>query len=127
MREPTPVPHQPPRERARRLRREGTDAERKLWSRLRNRQLGGAKFRRQYPIPPYVADFCCVEARFIVELDGGQHAERSLEDARRTASLEAKGYRVLRFWDNQALTETEAVLEVIYRALVELDAVLPSP
>ncbi len=119
--------YQPPGERAWRLRREGTDAERKLWSRLRNRQLGGAKFRRQYPIPPYVADFCCVEARFIVELDGGQHAERSLEDARRTASLEAKGYRVLRFWDNQALTETEAVLEVIYRALVELDAVLPSP
>jgi len=119
--------YQPPRGRAWRLRREGTDAERKLWSRLRNRQLGGAKFRRQYPIPPYVADFCCVEARFIVELDGGQHAERSLEDARRTASLEAKGYRVLRFWDNQALTETEAVLEVIYRALVELDAVLPSP
>ena len=88
---------------ARRLRRDQTDAERKLWFRLRDRRLDGLKFRRQVPIDCYVVDFCCESARLIVELDGGQHAERSAEDAARTAALEARGYLVLRFWNNEVL------------------------
>src|SRR6185503_2684091 len=81
------------------LRREMTDAERKLWSVLRNRQLEGAKFRRQQPIGPFIADFVCQEQRLIIEADGGQHAECAA-DGRRTGFLECKGYRVLRFWND---------------------------
>jgi very-short-patch-repair endonuclease len=98
---------------ARRLRRDQTDAERKLWFRLRDRRLDGLKFRRQVPIDRYVVDFCCESARLIVELDGGQHAERSAEDAARTAALEARGYLVLRFWNNEVLQNMDGVLEVI--------------
>src|SRR5437899_1689174 len=87
---------------AQRLRREMTDAERKLWSALRSRQMEGAKFRRQQPIGPFIADFVCQERRLIIEADGGQHAESSTDD-RRTAFLESKGYRVLRFWNNDIL------------------------
>jgi very-short-patch-repair endonuclease len=81
--------------RAQSLRRELTDAERKLWSAMRNRQLHGAKFRRQQPIGPFIVDFVCQERRLIVEVDGGQHAD-SITDDRRTAFLESKGYRLLR-------------------------------
>jgi very-short-patch-repair endonuclease len=98
---------------ARRLRRDQTDAERKLWFRLRDRRLNGLKFRRQVPIDRYVVDFCCESAHLIVELDGGQHAERSAEDAARTAPLEARGYLVLRFWNNEVLQNMDGVLEVI--------------
>jgi very-short-patch-repair endonuclease len=93
--------------RARRLRREQTDAERRLWSRLRNRQLDGFKFRRQVPIGRYVADFVCTEVRLIVELDGGQHVDRQIYDAERTAALESDGFTVKRFWNNAALIETD--------------------
>jgi very-short-patch-repair endonuclease len=86
--------------------------ERKLWSVLRNRQLEDAKFRRQQPIGPFIADFVCQEQRLIVEADGGQHAE-SLADARRTAFLESKGYRVLRFWNNDILSNLDGVARVI--------------
>jgi very-short-patch-repair endonuclease len=98
---------------ARRLRRDQTDAERKLWFRLRDRRLGGLKFRRQVPIDHYVVDFCCESARLIVELDGGQHALRSEADAARTKTLEARGYLVLRFWNNDVLQNTDGVLQNI--------------
>ena len=99
-----------------RLRREMTDAERKLWSVLRNRRLEGAKFRRQQPIGPFIADFVCQERRLIVEADGGQHAD-ALTDDRRSAFLESKGYRVLRFWNNDIMNNLDGVAEVIAIAL----------
>ncbi len=98
---------------ARKLRREQTDAERALWFRLRDRRLNGLKFRRQVPIKSYVVDFCCESARLIVELDGGQHVERNAEDAKRTDDLEAFGFLVLRFWNNDVLRNIDAVVETI--------------
>jgi very-short-patch-repair endonuclease len=103
--------------RARKLRENQTDVENKLWSQLRGRQLTGVKFRRQHPIGPFIVDFCCVERGLVVELDGGQHAERSDVDERRTRVLERFGYRVLRFWDNDVLRNFDAVLERISEAL----------
>ena len=95
------------------LRHSATDAEDKLWQCLRNRRLGGFKFRRQATVGHYVADFLCAEKRLIVELDGGQHTPE--RDAVRTAQLGALGYRVIRFWNNDALGNTDAVLEAILR------------
>ncbi len=83
------------RDRARRLRREDTDAEARLWSSLRDRRLGGWKWRRQVPLGPYIVDFLCVEAGLVVELDGGQHADQMAYDARRTRYLEGLGLRVM--------------------------------
>jgi very-short-patch-repair endonuclease len=103
--------------RARKLRAEATEAEIRLWSRLRRKQLDGFRFRRQQPIGPYAVDFYCPEARLIIELDGGQHAEREAEDAERTAWLETRGCRVLRFWNNDTLSNTEGVLTMILAAL----------
>lgn len=103
--------------RARRLRRDQTDAEAKIWSHLRNRQLEGFKFRRQFPTDRYIADFVCIDAKLVVELDGSQHIEQSAYDAERTKTLEALGFTVLRFWNNEALRETDAVIETILRAL----------
>jgi very-short-patch-repair endonuclease len=100
---------------AARLRREMTDAERALWSRLRDRRLQGFKFRSQWTLGRYVADFCCLQARLVVEVDGGQHDEK--QDARRTAWLKAQGFRVIRFWNNDVLTNIDGVLEVILEAL----------
>jgi len=96
---------------ARSLRTTGTDAERKLWYHLRARRLGRFKFRRQHPIPPYVADFYCDELKLAIELDGAQHNEES--DLTRTLALQRQGLFVLRFWDNQVLQEIEAVLGAI--------------
>ena len=107
---------------ARALRQGQTDAESRLWAMLRHRRLGGWKFRRQHPIPPYVADFYCDEARLVIELDGSQHAAAVEHDDRRTRYLQARGLRVLRFWNNEVLTQTEAVLEHIWKTLHE-----PSP
>ena len=104
--------------RARKLRRQASDAERLLWRHLRNRQLAGFKFRRQCVIEPYVVDFVCLEAGLIIEVDGGQHAEQAAYDARRTARLERMGYRVMRFWNHEILTEIDAVLERTESALV---------
>jgi very-short-patch-repair endonuclease len=98
---------------ARQLRHRPTDAERKLWQALRGRQISGEKFRRQYPIGPYVADFCCTKLRLIVELDGSQHMDQIVKDEARTMYLIAHGYRVMRFWDNDVLTNLEGVLERI--------------
>jgi very-short-patch-repair endonuclease len=98
------------------LRRDLTDAERKLWGALRSRQLADAKFRRQQPIGSFVADFVCQERRLIIEADGGHHADNAADD-RRTAFLRSKGYRVLRFWNNDILNNLEGVTQVIALAL----------
>ena len=97
---------------ARKLRRSRTEAEERLWYHLRWRRLGGYKFRFQHQIGRHVADFACEEARLVVELDGGQHAE-SATDAARTAALEVAGYCVLRFWNHDVLANTDGVLEEI--------------
>ena len=81
--------------------------------RIRGRELAAAKFRRQYSIGPYIVDFCCIENRLIIELDGGQHVENMDADRERSAFLERLGFRVVRFWDNEVLTNTDAVLEAI--------------
>ena len=98
---------------AKRLRRTQTDAERLLWFRMRDRRLDGLKFKRQMPIYRYVVDFCCSEARLIVELDGGQHNVRKEADAVRTKKLEELGYLVLRFWNNDVFDNIDGVLETI--------------
>ena len=102
--------------RAQSLRAAPTDAERKLWLRLRDRRLGGAKFVRQAPVGPYFADFACREARLIVELDGSQHAD-SAYDKSRDAFLVSQGYSVLRFWNDDALRSIDVVSETILAAL----------
>jgi very-short-patch-repair endonuclease len=102
---------------ARALRANQTEAEARLWRMLRDRRLAGAKFRRQAPVGPYIADFVCLAAKPIVELDGGQHAENAEADASRTAWLEDRGFRVLRFWNNDALANTDGVLEEVLAAL----------
>ena len=106
--------------RARGLRRRQTEAERRLWSRLRARALDGWKFRRQHPVGPYVLDFVCEDARLAIEIDGGQHADRSEQDQDRTVALERHGYRVIRFWNNEVLDQTDAVLETIFAELRSL-------
>lgn len=111
---------------ARRLRRDQTDPERTLWFRLRDRRLNGMKFRRQMPLKSYVVDFCCESARLVVELDGGQHAIRIDEDAKRTADLESFGYVVLRFWNNDVLNNIDGVLEIIV-ATASQEPPHPSP
>jgi very-short-patch-repair endonuclease len=109
----------PPIPLARALRKNSTNAERRLWQHLRNRHLGGYRFRRQCPIGRYVADFACLRARLVVEVDGGQHAERAIEDLERTQHLARAGFRVMRFWNHQIFLETEAVLESILGACVQ--------
>ena len=104
-------------ERARHLRRDQTDAERKLWLRLRDRRLNGWKFKRQVPIDRFFADFCCPDARLIIELDGGQHSTNTEADAKRTAVLESCGYLVLRIWNNDVLKNMDGVLEEILATL----------
>lgn len=112
-------------ERARELRRNMTDAERLLWSRLRRRQIHGRLFRRQHPIGPFIADFACAQAKLVIELDGGQHVERKEKDAARTRWLADQGYRVLRFWNHHVLTEIDAVVQVVATAILETP--LPNP
>ena len=96
-----------------------TDAERKLWMGLNNRQVEGVKFRRQVPLGPYIADFVSHEGRLVIELDGGQHADRVDHDARRTAFLEGEGYRVLRFWNHDVLGNAEGVMKQIMITLAD--------
>ena len=105
-----------------------TDAEAKLWSRLRDGRLLGTKFRRQVPIGCFIADFCCRNPKLVVEVDGGQHAERAAQDAARTRVIAEHGYTVLRFWDHEVLNDTEAVLEAIGREVTQpTQAPSPSP
>src|SRR3954451_17275059 len=104
------------RDAARALRRNETDAERTMWHLLRDRRLGGIKFRRQMTIGRYVADFAAIEHRLVIELDGGQHAD-SASDMRRDAFLATEGWRVLRFWNNDAMRNRAGVLEMIQQAV----------
>jgi very-short-patch-repair endonuclease len=107
----------PPRTvRARALRARMTDAERKLWFALRDRRFANFKFRRQVPVGPFIADFICYAARLIIEVDGGQHADSST-DARRDAWFAANDFLVLRFWNNDVLSNLEGVLTSIIAAL----------
>ncbi len=103
------------RVRARALREGQTDAEALLWSRLRDRQLSDLKFRRQRPIGPYFADFACLEIGLVIELDGGQHTDGTsvVHDQKRSSDMAARGFHTLRFWNNDVLTQTDAVLEKI--------------
>jgi very-short-patch-repair endonuclease len=103
-------------QRARRLRRDMTDAERLLWGRLRAAQTG-VKFRRQMWLSGFIADFASVEAKLVVELDGGQHDRERDRDARRTRALAAEGYRVLRFWNHDVLENLDGVVATIVSAL----------
>lgn len=100
---------------ARNLRRDPTEAEKRLWYHLRNRRLDGFKFRQQEPLAGFIVDFLCEEARLIVEADGGQHSPEG--DALRTQTLEKAGYIVLRFWNNDILENTSGVLAEIRRTL----------
>ena len=106
-------------ERARALRKTMSDAERLLWSRLRMRQLGGHRFRRQHPLGPYVADFVCLERRLVVEVDGAQHAEpeQMRHDAVRTRWLEVEGFRVVRAWTSEVFKNLDGVLDTILHEL----------
>ena len=108
---------------ARTLRRQQTRAEQLLWSRLRNRQLEGCKFRRQQVIGPCIVDFLSVQPKLIIEVDGGQHAGWALQDAQRTGCLQRIGYQVLRYCNDQVLRDVEPVIESIRAALIEF----PSP
>jgi very-short-patch-repair endonuclease len=103
--------------RARQLRNEATDAERHLWRYLRREHLAGYRFRRQHPLAGYIVDFVCLSVGVVVELDGGQHAEAVAYDAQRTRLIEARGYRVLRFWNDDVLLRTDEVLAAILREL----------
>ena len=104
----------------RRLRRQATHAETKLWFALRDRRLGGSKFVRQEAIGPYIVDFVCREKKLIVEVDGGQHAE-SARDHVRDQILAADGYRILRFWNSDVLSNRDGVLSMILAKLEEID------
>ena len=99
------------------LRRNMSDAERRLWSFLRRQQVAKFRFRRQHPFGNYILDFVCLEAMLAVEVDGGQHSDRRSADETRTALLRKAGVRVLRFWNNDVLKDTEAVLESIRSSL----------
>ena len=107
------------RENARRLRANATDPEARLWRHLRRSALLGSHFRRQVPIGPYVADFACMAARLIIEVDGSQHGDAvvKVRDDARTQWLEREGYRVIRFWNNDLIENIEGVLETIHAAL----------
>ncbi len=100
-------------QRARALRKNQTDAERLLWKHLRSRQLQGYKFRRQVPIGNYIVDFVCLSQKIVIELDGSQHMNDMNYDNRRTQYLALHGFKVVRFWNNEVLTQTNAVLETL--------------
>lgn len=103
--------------RAKAFRRRSTDAERKLWSVLRNRSFEGLKFRRQRPIGKYIVDFVCLEMSLIVEVDGGGHTEQSEKDRERAERLETQGFKVIRFWNDEVLNETDAVVRAIVHTI----------
>jgi very-short-patch-repair endonuclease len=112
-------------QRGRELRAQMTDAEVRLWMRLREKQIGGHRFRRQVPVGQYIVDFLCKKAHLIIEVDGGQHLLDVARDEHRTAWLQSRGFRVLRFWDNDVLQQTDSVLESIRVALLEVPAQPP--
>src|SRR3954469_3188579 len=106
---------------SRKLRANQTDAETRLWNRIRNRQIGGYKFVRQEPIGRYICDFVCREELLVIEVDGGQHSE-SQRDEVRDGYLSSEGYRVMRFWHNDVLSNIYGVLTVIDEELREFSA-----
>src|SRR6516162_10260575 len=110
-------PMQGARDRARALRREMTEAERRICKLLRSRQLDGYRFRRQVPLGRYIADFLCHKVLLIVEVDGGQHEAASLPEAERSRFLRDEGYQVLRFWNNEVLANPEGVRATIIEHL----------
>jgi very-short-patch-repair endonuclease len=128
---PSPAPGSLPRgvrsivATARKLRRSSTDVERKLWHRIRDKQVEDFRFRRQRPIGKFIVDFICLDAMLIVELDGGQHAEVVAYDERRTAFLESLGYRVLRFWNSDVIENMEGVLERLREELLNTRSPTP--
>jgi very-short-patch-repair endonuclease len=109
------------------LRRQQTRAEQLLWSRLRNRQLKGCKFRRQQVIGPDIVDSLRVQPRLVIEVNGGQHAETTLQDAQRTEYLQRLGYQVVRYWNDPVVGDVEAVMESIRAALIKIPSPRPSP
>ena len=109
------------RDRARRLRRDQTEAETRLWERLRGGRLEGWKWRRQAPVGPYIVDFLCLEAWLAVELDGGIHAEQAKRDARRDLYLRDQGLKVLRFWNAEVAEDRERLSWMILSACRESD------
>jgi len=113
--------------RARFLRQNLTEAEKRVWQILRSRQMNGHRFRRQVPIGPYIADFLCHEARLIVEIDGGQHNPSSQQEAERSAFLQTEGYRILRLWNNEVLENPEGAHEAIAERLGNITPTHPSP
>ncbi len=106
----------------RQLRQNMTLAEQSLWRHLRGKRLAGYKFRRQQPLGTYILDFVCLEAKLVIEIDGGQHTEQTAYDAQRTRHLQQHGLTVLRFWNNEVLQQTEAVLTAILHKLAEQNA-----
>ena len=108
---------------ARMLRQQSTDTERMLWKHLRAHRMADFKFKRQVVIEPYIVDFVCLEARLIVEADGGQHLEQVEDDLKRSVFLESRGYKVIRFWNHEVLGDIHTVLERIHGYLIDV----PSP
>jgi very-short-patch-repair endonuclease len=118
----------PQRAHSRRMRNTPTAAERKLWWHLRHRfALGNSHFRRQVQIGPYIADFACHQLKLVIELDGGQHGSQIEKDSARTVRLESEGYRVLRFWNNDVLSNIDGVLTEIQIATTTTPTPNPSP
>lgn len=103
--------------RARELRKNPTDAEKRLWSRLRMDQFHGLRFVRQEVIGAHIVDFCCRKQFLAIELDGGQHSSQTTHDLGRTAALRRRGYRVLRFWNNEVMTNLDGVLALIEQSV----------
>jgi len=114
-------------EQAKALSREMTEAEKKIWPRMRMRHIEGYRFRRQVPLGPFIADFVCHEAKLIVEIDGGQHDPLSEQEVHRTRFLESQGYRLLRFWNNKVPDNTEGVQTVIAQVLRRVAPTLTLP
>ncbi len=112
--------------RSRDLRNNATKAERALWTILGNRRLGAVRFNRQVPIGPYICDFVARTAKLVIELDGGQHGSQADYDSARTDFLNAKGYRVIRFWNNDVLANLDGVAAVIADALIDRPSPNPS-
>jgi len=112
--------------RARHLRTLQTDAEQALWERLRNWQLADSKFRRQHVVGRYIVDFVCLEKKLVVEIDGSQHIDQQLYDQQRTRYLVSKGFKVIRFWNDEVLKQLDNVVEVIHSRLIDINP-HPSP
>jgi len=118
----------PQRAFARRMRKTPTEAERKLWWHLRHRlPFIDSHFRRQVQIGPYLADFACHQSKLVVEIDGGQHGAQTTKDEARTSRLNSEGYRVLRFWNNDVLSNIEGVLTEVQNAMTTTPTPDPSP